>query len=72
MGTGRFGSGVEHAISEGQAGSSASGDGIDVELRALDRDTGSRRFIYNLISAIETRHIRGGPSDIESGCQLGY
>jgi len=71
MSTGRFRSGVEHPISESQARSSASGDGIDVELRALDRDTGSCRFVYNLITAIETGHVCGGTSNIETGCQQG-
>lgn len=66
LSTSALGTSAEEAIAECQARAAACSDGVDVKLGRLDGDTSCRRFVYNLVSSIETGHIGGGAADVQS------
>jgi hypothetical protein len=59
MGTGRLGSDIEDFVLIGQDGAASSGDGVDVELRHLDRDPGGRGAEDMVVTSTEAGYIGG-------------
>ena len=55
----------EESVLESEARSSASGDGVDVQLWGLDRDAGCCGLVGDLIAPGKTRDIRRGPPHVD-------
>jgi hypothetical protein len=71
MSTSRLWASVEHAVPEGEAGSTSSSDGVDVELWTLNGNAGGGGLVNDLVSAVEARHVGRGPSDVKASRQPG-
>jgi hypothetical protein len=57
VGTGRLGSDIEDFVRVGQYGATSGCDSVDVELRHLDGDPGSRGAEYVVITPTEAGYI---------------